>query len=384
MILSGTILSLFAIAVLTVAVQPAIAGETDVVGGPVNEKPTVYLLKKVFDICDPDKGGAISGSDALPGGSMPPSGQQYGCVKLVGDRLNEYLFTGEQVGILVAVRSDNGAEDIVKADMSLDGDLKVKCNDITANEPNLELGAPSGKCAIDPARCWFGHDVSADLKAQPPAKTGGESNGFDPTFDKLYQCVYTATEDDQCPIDGVEVTVVAENQQGDTSESVPDQICFNPEVLVDVFTSDGAPVTFEDGTSGMTVYSTNTLKILNEAEGGVDLIVWLAGNDLASSTGGAKCPDSNILDVDKAMEFRCKIGTLFNNEWNLVDNPDDTRDCDLSDCQGADPLIGTAFPPILANMHTAECWFRLTYPTPCIGTFESPTSGGILIYARAI
>jgi len=379
MILSGAILTVFVISVLTVAVQPAIAGEADVTAGPSTGDMRVYLLKKVFDICDPDKGGAISGSDALPGGSVPPSGQQYGCVKLVGDRLNEYLFTGEQVGILVAVRNDNGAEDIVKADMSLDGDLKVKCNDIT----NQVVYDANGKVIGMPL--WFGHNVDNDLKQQPPAKTGGEPTGFDSRFDKLYQCVYTATEDDQCPTDGVEVTVVAENQQGDTSESVPDQICFNPEVLVDVFTSDGAPVTFEEGSSGMTVYSTNTLKILNEAEGGVDLIVWLAGNDLASSTSGAKCPDSNVLDVDKAMQFRCKIGTLFNNEWNYVDNPDDTRDCDLQDCQGADPLIGNAFPPILANMHTAECWFRLTYPTPCIGTFESPAiAGGILIYARAI
>ena len=127
-ILSGVL----ALALIMLAAQVSVlAGETSVEGGPNGHALQVYLLKKTFDICDQDGKGYFSGNDNMPGGSVPPSGQQFGCVDYENDRFNEYLFTGEQIGILVAVRSVNGAEHIVKADLALDGELKVKCNDIT-------------------------------------------------------------------------------------------------------------------------------------------------------------------------------------------------------------------------------------------------------------
>lgn len=351
-----------------------LAGSIDT-GVPTSGDLQVYLIKKTFDICDPNLGG-ISGSAALPGGSIPPSGQQFGCVRVVGERLNEYLFTGEQMAVLVAARNTLGSEGIMDADLSVGGDMKVQCNDITVNASALKAGN------LD----WFGHDVSADLNEQPPAKTAGTTDGFDLAYDKLYQCVYTATPSDSGEVT-VSVVVSGKNGAGEavTAESVPDQVWFNPEIMVDVFTSDGGPVAFDQGSSGQTVYSTNTLKIKNEAEGGVDLVAWIAGTDLVSSTPQAKCPASNVLDVENYMEYRCKIGTLFNNPWNFVQNPDDTEECTIYGCQGATPLtpnIVSSYPiSILANGHTAECWFRLSIPTPCFGTYDL---GEILVYARAI
>jgi len=374
-ILSGAILAV--IAVLTVAVQPALAN-------PVYSEPNpnlgVYLLKKTFDICD-QHGDAISDNAQIPGGAVPsPSGTLVGetnvggCVDLYGDRLNEYLFTGEQVGILVAVRDNLGAADIVRADLTVGVTPMTQCIDISSRARNADLN-DSGK--------WYGHDVSGDLAVQPPAQAAAQKNGFNPAFDKLYECFYTAQESDSGTED---VTVVVDSTSSGMAASVPDEIYFNPAVSVDVFTSDGSPVSFPPVSSGQTVYSTNTLKILNDGDGGVDLLAWIAGTDLTSSTTPALCPITNALDVEKYMDYRCKIGTIFNNPWHDLPNPNGKTDCDKWDCQGAQPLMPDVLkndkvPSVLMSGHTAECWFSLTYPTPCIGTFDQ---GEILVFARAI
>ena len=412
LILSGLIAVLLVAIVVNV---PVMAGEIDIGGGPEQEKPQVYLLKKAFDICD-QYGGHKSGSEPLPGGSVPPSGQQYGCVDYIGDRFNEYLFTGEQMAVLAAVRHTQGALAILKADLALDGELTVKCNEITpddlgecvgenqmcASRTTIETCLAAGVCRWLHTG-WFGHDVEADLADQPPAKSAGTGDGFDPDFDKLYECILTATED----MDGeISVTVIAEDQMGETGESVPDQVWFNPEIFIDVFVSSGSAIEFASGSAGQTVYSTNTLKIKNELtdNAGVDVAVWLAGTDLTSSVLPAKCPDSNVLEAEN-IEFRCKIGTVMNNPWHKVPNPNDKEPCnpvekqddkpcclewnDESDnyvcdctCQGALDIVPDAnIENILYAGHTAECWFRLTYPVPCVGLFDS---GEILVFARAI
>jgi hypothetical protein len=86
------------------------------------------------------------------------------------------------------------------------------------------------------------------------------------------------------------------------------------------------------------------------------------------------------------MEFRCKLGSIFDNDWRLVPNPNDKEDCTLVECQGAKPLSSVdltegATASFLTVGSTAECWFRLNYPTPCIGLFDQ---GQIMIFARAI
>jgi hypothetical protein len=396
MILSGV-----AILVILVAMNVALNTVKAMPIGvpPVDAAPQVYLLKKTFDICDqylnglgPSDGG-LSENAPLPGGSVPPSGitgegqVQSGCVDFIGDRANEYLFSGEQMAILVAVRDLNGAEDITKADLYVDGVERVKCNLIDPTV--LQQGPlPGQDCEKNVSACWYGHDVSADLAQQPPAYAAMTKNGFDDHFDKLYQCVFTATPADTSGETGSIVVVKAFDQVENTGISVPDNVWLNPAITLDIWTEPGDTVTFPAGTPGQTVYSESTLKIKNTADGGVDLVTWLAGTDLFASDGAAKCPDSNIIDVEKYMQYRCKIGTYFNNPWTNVPNPNDKLDCDLDGCQGSSPLLPTLLqsdhiPSILANQHTAECWFRFTYPTPiCVGDFAN--GGEIIIYARAI
>ena len=370
-ILSGALLAITLIALVSLNAQLALAGFSGDGWDGSSGHPQIYLIKKVMDICDPARGGGVSDSAAILGGSMPPSGQQFGCVKIIGDRLNEYLFTGEQLGVLVAVRHVDGALGIEEpVTLEVDGQFQVYCNRITYIHGQ--------------ALTWLGHDVLADLEEQPPGKSYGTENGFNESFDKLFECIYTATGDEVTD-EAVPVEVVVKDSNSEDGEvrGALDFVWFNPEILVQVTTSDDAPITFEGGSSGQTIYSTNHLVVTNMAEGGVLLYAWLAGTDLVAPDGG-KCPVSNVLDVDEYMEYRCKIGSLFSNAWNYVDNPDDTRDCDYGkDCQGADPLLqdGLQDWSFLTVGSWAECWFRLLIPTPCIGTFDQ---GTIEIFARAV
>jgi hypothetical protein len=383
-ILSGVIAVFLAMSLTAIAVY---AGEIGNGGGPGNDAPQVYLLKKTFDICSqPDSLPSISGNLELPGGSMPPSSQQTGCVDAFGDRFNEYLFPGEQMGVLVAVRDLNGAIDILRADLAVDGNLVAKCDEITNANPSASGANLTELLAggVGPSHRWFGHDVSLDLAQQPPAKGAADPTGYNSEFDKVYECIFTLTPSLADGLDH-DVTVVAEDQASATGISVPDNVWFDPAVSVDVYTSgDGGPVAFADGTAGQTVYSTNTLKIHNKSEGGVDLFAWIAGTDLESSTSPSKCPVSNVLEA-KNIEYRCKIGTIFNNPWAHLQNPDDSKACIWGDnCQGATPLLtddGLKLLSIIGTDHTAECWFRLTYPLPCVGTFDT---GKILVFVRAL
>jgi hypothetical protein len=391
MILSGTILGVL---VVLVGVNTVMALPNAGVGG--NDVPQVYLLKKAFDICSPE--------GTIPGGSTPESGitgegeVQSGCVNFLGERANEYLFAGEQMAILVAARDLNGAPDLERAELWVDGEYRVTCNELTLAD--LDDGAP-GPCQKEHGEyvhcIWFGHLVNDDLNDQPPAKAAmQDENGFDGTVDKIYQCVFSPNANDASPETGSLVTVKVYDElaaSGDDmpGESLPNSVWLNPAITLDIYVEPGDVLEFPAGVLGQTVYAMNTLNIKNTADGGVDLYAWLAMTDFRASSGPAKCPLGNWIDVETQVGYRCKIGTLFNNEWNLVHNPDDTKVCkvdtkdyDSSRCQGATPLLANhQMFSIIANQHTAECWFRFTYPeNECKGTFD--LGGEVIVYARAI
>jgi hypothetical protein len=182
---------------------------------------------------------------------------------------------------------------------------------------------------------------------------------------------------------------------------------FNPEVSLDISLSSGSAIEFEDGYAGDLVYSTNKLLLENAAEGGVDIAVWLGGTDLTSPDMAAKCPWSNVLDVEgistptddyEGMQFRCTLdnGIYVEQCWQQVKNKNIKLGCDeVSDaedkerCLGINPLFaddnkcdeGLGHENVLENGHEAECWFKLEYPVPCIGDF---TDGNLIILMRAI
>jgi len=374
MILSG----LFAFTAIMLVSQVA---QAMTIGVPVDENaPQVYLVKKEFDICDMTgfSGGNDQTTGWFDGGSVPPSyisgegEEQAGCVDWVnsGERYNEYLFTGEQLGILVVVRDLNGADvDLQELPKLLvDGVERAWCN---------EIGFTEGDTLV-----WAGHDVTTELNHYLPPEKGAMEAGFDSDVDKLYECIFTVTSGDY---GDAEVIVEVTDKSGLTGVGVPENVWLNPEVSLDFLVVPDDSITFPAGTCEQQVYSPDTLKIKNTAAGGVDLVLWLAGTDIEAADGAAaKCPTSNIIDVETSLEFRCKIGTQMDNEWRHVPNPNDKLNCEMDSCQGAEELT-EADPTgnhVLGNMHTAECWFRFTYPCPCNGDFEE--GGEIIIYARAI
>ncbi len=365
-----------ALAVLMTVSPVVLADSFPNEANPGNVEPKIYLLKKVFDICaENGQGGARPNGFDL---------QSNGCVDLGKEdvRTNEYAFTGEQIAELVAVRDLNGEVDILTAHMTVDDEAEVKCNDVTSKFS--EGGGIYG---------WsmFGVNHSVDTGILQPSGPVDKA-GLDTRFDKVFECILTVE-----PLWAGEMTVNIEafDQSGSVSTDGISQLWFfNPEVLLLLDTNNGASaIQYESGVPGQTVYSTNKLLVTNLAEGGVDLAAYIAASDLTDpSHFAAKCPVSNVLDVETAgtllapqgLDYRCKVGTNADNNYQNIRNKDNSAGCSKTECAGATPLLAEApntAPTILYNMHTAECQFRLTYPVPCVGSF---TEGSIYIIVRAI
>jgi len=376
MILSG----LLAVTVLMImSTNLVYAGENGASAGTAGELK-VFLMKKAFAICGQD-------------GSMPPAdGQQYGCLPggpfdKEGLRVNEYAFTGERIAELVVARHPLNAQQITGAEMVVGDAYRPQCNDVTA-----DYTGSSAKTTWTPFGVSI--DISQELTDMPPSYVTGGTTGFDVSTDKIYECTYEVTDSMLYDELGTPVYVEVSARDQDAKQSQWQLWYFNPEILIDVGLvqgGQGASLEFENGVQGQTVYATDTLYIKNCAEGGVDLMVWLAGKNMPATVDGAQCP-GNVLEI-KNMEFRCKIGTIFNNEWNDVPYYDSNKVCPDTNghCKNGMPLLGDATgntpaapfeDGLLANGHTAECWFRLNYPTGCVGSFGS--SDAILIIARAI
>ena len=380
---------------------PVIAGEFPNTANPGNVPPKIYLIKKIFDICNPNdedikcdnKNPCTPGEYFGTGGSTPYGDQtiQYGgCKDTEKDlRYNEYAFTGEQIIELVVVRDLNGAVDIEGADVTVNGYTEAKCDDVTTVFLGLD-----GKYDPNPGtdkKFWFGHDVSSLLKTIPPSSGPSDPVGVNGVFDKIYECILTV---EPSWYGQKIVNIEARDQSGSVSTDAIAQSWFmNPAVTLDLDTNDGAnSIWYEYGVPGQTVYSGNKLVITNLAEGGVDLLIFIAADDLTDPTHfAAKCPVSNVLDVEENMEYNCKIGTMKDEDWNGIENKDTKEGCHCvvsldptehldGHCYGATPLL-EEYLPILMNQHEAECQFRLTYPIPCVGSF---TEGLIHIIVRAI
>jgi hypothetical protein len=394
---------------MMININVAIA-DTEPVGAGPSDGLQVFFLKKTFDFCD-DGLGSTGYINDMPGGSVPDGMdvQTAGCVDrwiseypgyphVQQDRQDNYAFTGEQIGELVVARDLDGSIAISHAMMQVDGVDVAFCNEIS-------IQSICGEGATYPyAGCvWRDHGDAtlSDLLNEYPAQISESTRaGFDPLYDKLFECILTTTDDMQGPMD---LTVEVSDVVNDQVASTPVQTWwFNPAVSVSVTVSEGSAIEFEDGYAGDTVYSINKLLMENGAEGGVDIAIWLGGTDLTSPTSAAKCPWSNILDVEgitvhetvyNGMDFRCNLdnGLYVEQEWQDIRNKVIKDDCwrvsdgigvvdDMEHCLSLNPLF-YAHENVLENGHEADCSFKLQYPVPCIGDF---TGGNLIILMRAI
>jgi len=359
-----------AVALLAILATPVFADTFPVEAGPGNLPPEIYLLHSMYDICA--AGNIIGGS--RPYIPDPVTGKQDaqfdGCiVDLSKVRADEYAFTGEQIQFIVLVRDLNGAPDIGYAFFTVDGLNEALCTDVTTNTAYQAMAA-----------------------GQVPQKPFAPA-GFNAPTDKIFDCILTV--EPSWYGDGL-INIQAMDLAGTVSDNgIAQTWFFNPAIMLELKTNDGAPsVEFEPGYPGQTVMSTNKLMIENLAEGGVDLWAFIAADDLTDpSPSAAKCPISNVLDVEGltspaglkyGMEFRCKIGALEDDGWHWITNKDTSRDCGSVNggCLGAQAILNIA--PnynIIKNQGSAECQFRLTYPVPCIGDF---TEGAFHVIVRAL
>jgi hypothetical protein len=225
-----------------------------------------------------------------------------------------------------------------------------------------------------------------------------DTTGYSATFDKLYNCLYTTNT--KLVLSG-EQPVVVEVSDGTTTVTTNTQTWyFNPAISIKVSFDSGTEIQFPAAQPGQTVYSTNTLKIQNTGAGGVDLAVYLVGHDLTGSIGSL-CPISNVLNINN-MAYRCKVGTYVSEVFTPISHLKEANGCrDLSSMQclvedawladsgskyaGTNnnllPDASSAFTSILYNQHTAECWFKLDVPIPCLGTFSATDAVDVLVRA---
>lgn len=423
----NTILSGIAIALVALLAIPMIYADTTP-GGTVGENtpPKAWVLKKCFDLCDDNE---AYDTGYMNGGSVPGDGdvlnpgedvQNAGCVDFGGwKREGNYLFSGEQIGFLAVARDLDGAEDIVSAYLYVDTEKVVKCNVIDPASLEKEVGGTcatnggtEGNCAAQttksnceqwaatPYNCvwvptmtkiWCNHNVEDVLHEYPTEWGESAGAGFNPTYDKLYKCVLTAT-DGMC--DPTDLTVTVTDEAGDSGDAQVEKFCFNPEIAVSIDVSDGNTngIQFETGTVGDLVYSTNGLVIENDATCEVAMGVWLGGHDWVAQGEGAKCPESNVLDVDKYMQYRCELndGTYIDQVWKPVNNKNLKTLCDAigNQCFGLEPALNhDGLRPndrqnVLLNGQEIKCLFKLQIPTPiCVG---GPFEGDFLTLIRAI
>jgi len=370
----------------------------------------VYFLKKSFDFCDDGLGRDMAPGD-IQGGSVPDGFdvQSSGCVDrwvpgefrgndgLEQGRVDNYAFTGEQIAELVVARDLSGAAALTTATINVDSDAVAYCSAVDISSickaPDAAHNWKYWGCS------WKGHvgtDFDGLMNEYPPQESGSIPAGYTGDFDKLFKCLLTVT--DAYKLDSYPVTVTVNDVNGNTATTDPQTWYFNPEVSIMVDTSDGEAITFGVGHAGDLVYSINSLTLKNMAEGGVDIAVWLGGTDLSSPDMTAKCPVSNILDVEgtnqwpvvDGMAFRCTLdnGVFGEQYWQQVENKNIKEECEyasagfpfLSRCLELNPLF-FSHSNVLENGHEASCIFKLKYPVPCIGEF---TEGNLIILMRAI
>ncbi|MEM5803968.1 MAG: hypothetical protein QW350_04530, partial [Candidatus Aenigmatarchaeota archaeon] len=148
------------------------------------------------------------------------------------------------------------------------------------------------------------------------------------------------------------------------------------------------------------VHSLNRLQVRNTAEGGVNMWMYIAGTDLYDPNGASKCPTTNKIDVETYMQYRGWSGSQWQNDegWQQMTEYNQNAQCVLdpndwtvNTCYGGSPLTFARngdfaqtpgpWDNVLTNGGLAEVEFKLTYPTPCIGTF---TNGQIMVFGKAI
>jgi hypothetical protein len=204
-------------------------------------------------------------------------------------RSSLYAFTGEQLDFTIVVRDPNGALDIGFPKIRVSGAPEVLCNEI--HHPEISSCNGMGETRFV------------------------ENVGEEMATDRAYHCLLTV--EPQWYGDN-EVKITAYNSAFEPTDGThTENWYFNPALSVEVTTSDGQPIHFEEMPYGAdepyerTVHSLNKLKVRNVGEGGVNMWMFLAGTDLFDPSGASKCPITNVLAIEDYMWYRGWSGTQW-------------------------------------------------------------------------
>ena len=291
-------------------------------------------------------------------------------------RTSLYAFTGEQIEYIAVVRNPTGAVQI--------GFLKA-----LINQNQQALGVEIPLASVSDRNC----DGLGRL---------------DPSTDKAFRITITVGST-WYNLTNVTLAVYDSNNTP-TPATHSERWFFNPALSMKVNTSDGKAISFEQLPYGAetpeerTIHSLNKIQVTNDAEGGVNMWMFVAGTDIYSPGELSLCPTTNRIEImsrdfdgdgsneltHSLMQYRGWSGT----QWPAGEGWEDMNKYDINDacvvwgtCYGGVPVPkgiyhgGTPLDNVLTNRGTLEMEFKLTYPLPCFGSF---TNGTIYVLGKAI
>ena len=286
------------------------------------------------------------------------------------ERLNNYAFEGEQVGWITLVMDKNSIDKVIDVYATI-GSSQGEGNDIEVNCHRIGL--------------------QEGLFDQCNARILEEEVDWNPLLMDFYECTMTVETSDSM-YGEYWVTVEAEDLDGLLGTMDENEYWFfNPMIALSV---DG-DMTFESVRPGTSAYS-STLLVGNDADSGsgVMMDMFISGTDFYdSSSSGAMCPDSNVLELGNFAYFTTSgaystlndprrdaegyVGIVYGDAFN---NP--APFYDANEIIQAGPAPGPYYGAnILSPGAEMALTFRLDLPEPCNGDFDT---GSIYFWGEAI
>jgi len=280
------------------------------------------------------------------------------------ERINNYAFTGEQIKWKVLVMDKNGIDKVADVYVTVGDEMQANCDRLS----------------------WTPEDLLDSCNARILEE---ELDEFDRDTMAYYECTLTvepSMEGEQ------EVTVQAIDLEDLTSEMVEMEYWFlNPVIELSI---DGG-ISFDEVRPGTNAYSERVL-VGNDAEdgSGVLLDMFISGTDFYDSqSSGAKCGDSNVLELENFAYYATSGSYSTNNDVRNDDegyvgieygvgfnDPDpfyDNNEIIQSSAKVGPYYTGN----ILAPGAEMSLIFRLNLPEPCNGDFDT---GQIYFWGEAI
>ncbi len=290
------------------------------------------------------------------------------------ERQQNYAFEGESIKWKVLVMDKNGVEKIqdvfatVGSEQGEGNDIEVNCN---------KLG-------------WRPEEVPDSCNARILEEDIEE---FDSDVMEFYECTLTVETADSM-YGPSWITVEAMDLDGLSGIMAENEYWFlNPVIALSI----EGDLTFEDVRPGTTAYS-ETILVGNDDDGegtGVRLEMYIAGtNFFDSSSSGAMCPTSNVLDLDNFRYFATNgyystanvggVGPFNIDDEGYSEIPSGDQITEAKEIIGTE-LYGTNIVSNIGNVLTPGSEMALTLkldlPEPCNGDFDT---GSIYFWGEAI